>query len=953
MKKLICLVITVLMLFTCFYTGVSAAPEDTTAPQPVTVSKDGLIDYDSYLSECKDFADAEDEIVVLGDTYVSQNGALLEKTETDAYKNAVKWVNGEGSVTYRLNVKSAGLYSLRMFYEAIDGRNNAIALGIKIDGKYLFDGIDSVELPRVWKDGGAIRQDGVGNQFTAEQVEEIMYTDRYITDSSGLVTEPYVFALAEGEHTVEIIALEEAFVLAKMIFCKPVRYASYSDVSAGYGSYNKYTGEKVIMIEGESAKYKSNNSLIAKSDSSDPSVSPSSPVNSLINYIGSTNWSSPGDRITWEFNVEEAGLYKLGIKFRQNGVLNGNSYRKIFIDGVVPFSEVADVSFAYDSNWQYEELCLEGKDGKKGEEMLFYFDEGVHTIAMEVTIGELADLTRALETVVYSTGELYRKIVQITGETPDNSRDYDLFEQIPQFEETLEADMKELNRISYALEDLYGKTGGTNATTIRSLSQVMKNMLKFPYTAHQYVGLYYTNYCSVSALVYEMMSLPLDIDYMVFAAEDKEVEGTSATFWEKTSFSFSRFLSSFSSKYNSISGDIDTEDQITIWVNWGRDQVRVLNDLIQSSFTPEYNVGVNVKISNASYIQAILSGNGPDCCLHMGRTEPVNLALRGAMVDLKQFPDYNEVLDNFIAESAVVPYQFEGGVYALPDTQVFSMLFYRTDVFEELGIEPPKTWEDFLYVSSIIMRSNYDVGMPYDATTSSIYQTFLMQKNERFYTEDLRALNLTSATAIERFEWWTKLYTDYKFPLTYNFFNRFRLGTMPMGIVGYTYYVQLTLAAPEIAEKWKMVAVPGTVNEDGTINRTQAGTGSGAGILKVSKNKDGGWKFLKWWVSADTQLRYSNNCESILGVSGRVATSNPKALAQMAWDKESLNNILEQWSNIREVEEVPGGYYSNRILDQAFWNVTNNGKNAKDMIIKWTGYGNAEIARKRDQYGLD
>lgn len=963
MKKLICLAIAVIMLFSCCWVSASAEPAAAADTEPaVTVSKGGLVDYDSYLAENSAFADAADEIVITGDSYISANGAEVEKIETEDYKNAVKWTNGAGSITYKINVKNAALYSLHMFYEAIGGRSNAITIGIKIDGRYLFSGIDSVELPRVWTDGGEIREDGVGNQFTAEQVEKIMYTDVYVTDASGLVTEPYCIALSQGEHTVEIVALEESFILAKMVFGKPEKYEDYAAVSAGYAEkgYKKYEGDKVIMIEGEDAVYKSNNSLVAKSDSSDPSVSPSNPVKSLINYIGSTNWSSPGDRITWEFDVEQAGLYKLGIKFRQSGVLNGNSYRKIYIDGVVPFTEASNVAFAYDSHWQYEELCLTDENGKAGDALLFYLDKGRHTITMEVSIGELAPLARALENVVYSAGELYRKIVQITGETPDSSRDYDLFEQIPRFEETLEADMNELNRISYALEDLYGKTGGTNATTIRSLSQVMKNMLKFPYTAHQYVGLYYTNYCSVSALVYEMMSLPLDLDYMVFAAGDKTVANTAATFWEKSDFSFRRFLASFSSKYNSISGDIDTDEQITIWVNWGRDQVRVLNDLIKSSFTPQTGIGVNVKISNASYIQAILSGNSPDCCLHMARTEPVNLALRGAMVDLKQFPDYEQVIEKtyssggkFDAASAVVPYTFEGGVYALPDTRVFSMLFYRTDVFEELGIKPPATWEEFLHVSSIIMRSNYDVGMPYDATTSSIYQTFLLQKNERLYTEKLDALNLTSATAMERFEWWTKLYTEYKFPLTYNFFNRFRLGTMPMGIVGYTYYIQLSVAAPEVAEKWQMVPVPGTVSEDGSVNNLQAGTGTGAGILKVSKNQKGGWEFLKWWVSADTQLRYSNNCESILGVAGRVATANPDALAQMAWDKNSLNNLMSQWKNLREVEEVAGGYYTSRIIDQAFWNVVNNGKNAKDMVIKWTGYGNAEIARKRGQYNLD
>ncbi len=970
MKRIFCLLVSVLLMVTCLSVAVSA---DETVSQVVTTGtaaapvKSGITagnDYDSYISANSGFTAASDDaqIVIQGNSFISSDGAEVQKVpEFDGKKNVLKWTNEEGSVTYRFTVKEAGLYSLRFYYQGLKSRSNPIKLGIKLDNAYPFDGVEAIELPRVWEDAGEIRSDGVGNQFTAEQVEVFMYTDHYATDATGLVSDPYEFALSAGTHTITLEAIEEPFVLEKMVFVAPIEYESYESVLNSYAQngYKNYEGSDIIKIEGESAVYKSTNSLIAKSDSSDPSVSPTSPYVSKINYIGSTNWQNPGDTITWSFTVPETGLYKLGLKFRQNGVLNGSSYRKLYIDGEVPFAEAADIDFKYKSGWQYKEF-----KNDDGEEYLFYLEKGEHTLSMEVTIGALADLTRALQNVVYSAGSLYRKIVQITGESPDASRDYSLYEQIPQFEETLKADMDELYRISYALEDLYGKKGGTNATTIRSFAQVMKSMLKNRFTSHQYKSQYYTNYCSVNALMYEMMSLPLDIDYMIIAAADTKVPKTDASFWQDIKFSFQRLLSSFSGSYNSVSGDVESDEQISIWVNWGRDQVRVLNDLIQSSFTPNTGIGVNVKISNASYIQAILSGNGPDCSLHMARSEPVNLALRGAMVDLSKFDDYEKVLDNFISPDAVVPYKFGDGVYALPDTQGFSMMYYRTDVFEELGIEPPKTWDDFLYVSSIIMRNNYQVGMPYVQITSStqtnagvaslsIFPTLLMQRGQKLYNPGLDSLNLTNATSIDTFEWWTNLYTEYKFPITYDFFNRFRTGVMPLGLVGYTYYAQLTLAAPEITGKWKMMELPGTVQEDGSINKLQAGSGTGCGILKVSKNPEGGWEFLKWWVSADTQLRYSNNCESILGVSGRVTTSNPEALKQMAWDKDSLKNLLAQWENIREVEEVAGGYYTARMIDQAYWNVVNNGKNSKDMLIEWAANGDAEIARKRKQYKLD
>ena len=53
------------------------------------------------------------------------------------------------------------------------------------------------------------------------------------------------------------------------------------------------------------------------------------------------------------------------------------------------------------------------------------------------------------------------------------------------------------------------------------------------------------------------------------------------------------------------------------------------------------------------------------------------------------------------------------------------------------------------------------------------------------------------------------------------------------------------------------------------IDHTSTVAGTGAVILKEpalrsDSQRDASWEFLKWWTSADTQLNYSNNIESIL-----------------------------------------------------------------------------------------
>lgn len=974
MKKKLSLVLAAVMLFTGAYvTGASAenapaAEEDTTTT--AVVSTYDLQSYSEYMSANDGFSPARQEIVIDAVDYSAVTGATVEALDSFEGKTGVlKWTNEEGTVTYKVDVPADGLYTVKFVYYALPSRNNPISLGLKVDGEYLFAGMNEFELPRVFVDNGEVRVDGLGNELSPEQKETYMFQENYFIDPTGLEVEPYALPLTAGTHTFEIESVAEPVALDDIILSAPTQYDDYATVSKDYDTSEYAVMEQPILIEGENATYKSTNSLVSQYDQTDPSVSSkngSNPYLTRINYIGGGNWSSPGQRLTWKFNVPESGYYKIAFRYKQSLVLNGNTYRKLYIDGEVPFAEATQVKFGYGLNWEFMEFGAED-----GTPYLVYLEKGDHELALEVSLGELTDVVRELKDVVYDVGDMYRKIVMITGETPDNNRDYDLFNQIPNFLEELEAYSAELNRIAAETERLAGKTGGTNATTIRALAEVMDNMVKHKFTAHQYKSLYYTNYTSVSALVYSMMEMGLNLDYITIAAPEAELTDPTASWWEKTSYSFQRFLSSFSADYNNISGDLETEESITIWANWGRDQIRVLNNLIQSSFTKETGIGVNLKMSNASYVHAILSGRGPDCSLHMARSEPVNLALRGAMVDLTQFEDFDEVMERFMTKDAALPFTFDedstdddpAGVYALPDTLNFYMLFYRTDIFEEYGIEPPTTWDEFIEVSSILYRNNLQASLPYTQITSatminagvgslSILPTLIMQMGGSIYTEDNSSTDLTSATSIKAFEFWTDFFNEYKFPVTADFFNRFRVGTMPMGIQNYTMYINLTMAAPEIAGKWKMVPIPGFVQEDGTVNNCQAGSGTGCGILRTSKNKEGGWEFLKWWTRADTQLNYSDNCESILGVSGRVATANPEALSKMAWDKESLSNLLAQWAEMQEVPEVPGSYYTARSIDQAYWNVVNNSKNAKDMMIKWAEISNAEIERKRAQYDV-
>lgn len=849
--------------------------------------------------------------------------------------------------TFTFSIDTAGSYVPQIRYRALAGTGNAIELGMQIDGVFPSAEYESFDLSRLWKNAtDEVESDKDGNQYSPEQVEDLdTWQTGSVWDRNGFKTEPIAVELTAGQHAVSLFVYEESLEVESIVFVRPEEIPSYEEMAAVYGQEGVplYTGEELVL-EGEDAVWKSQKTLAPLSSRADPAVLPSDPYVSKINYIGGSNWQKPGDTITWRIDVPETGLYKLGFHFHQTYLQEGTAFRTLLIDGEVPFQEAASISFGYDSGWQFSAYADDG-----GNAFLLYLEEGPHEISLRVTLGDLSGLAANLQTLTQELGDLYREIVMITGETPDPNRDYNLFTAIPDLEERLTQAREKLLQYADESEEIAGLKGGSSAQILRKTALIIEQMLDIKWKAQTKKNAFYDNYASLSSWLYEMQNMALDLDCMVLAAPDKEFERAGSTFFQRAAFTAKRLLASFMADYQLSERD---EESITVWTTWGRDQVNVLNSLIDNDFTPKTGYSVDLKIVTASLIQAQLSGRAPDVELALGRTAPVDYGMRGVLYDLTQFEDYPEVIGWF-QQNAVTPYTYKGGVYGLPVTQSFLMMFVRTDILEELGLEIPETWDELLLTAKILAMNNMQVGLSESLNLSdptNILSMLAVQNGVSFYTDDHSASTFSSEEMQGVVTTWTDFYTKYNFPKEYNFFNRFKIGLVPIAIRDYTAYATLTAAAREISGRWKMVPVPGTRQEDGTIDRSVCGSGSAAAILKSSRKPEAAWEFLKWWTSEDIQYRYASQLESVLGVSARVATANMDAMLRLGYDSETVEALEEQWKLVEEMPVIPGSYYLDRTVSQLFTNIVNGGQNVKLMLDKWGEEFDGEIRRKTEQY---
>ena len=285
-------------------------------------------------------------------------------------------------------------------------------------------------------------------------------------------------------------------------------------------------------------------------------------------------------------------------------------------------------------------------------------------------------------------------------------------------------------------------------------------------------------------------------------------------------------------------------------------------------------------------------------------------------------------------------------VYGLPETMNFSVMMYRKDILSELGLGIPNTWDELYdHIIPVLSQNNMQF---YIATGK--YDTFLYQMGGQVFTDDLRESALGTPQAYQAFLEYCNLFTLYGVPVSANFYNRFRSGEMPIGIVDFTTYMTVRAAAVELQGRWGVALIPGIEKQNGEIDRSNTGlSAESVIIMEQSKKKQQSWDFLKWWTSAETQSQYGFEIEALMGETSRWNTANTEAFSLMPWDMDDLKVIEQSWDWNREAPVVLGGYFNSRHVTNAFNRVVVSGINVRDSLEQTVKDINAELRRRRKE----
>ena len=247
-------------------------------------------------------------------------------------------------------------------------------------------------------------------------------------------------------------------------------------------------------------------------------------------------------------------------------------------------------------------------------------------------------------------------------------------------------------------------------------------------------------------------------------------------------------------------------------------------------------------------VTQIAGGNPPDAVfIDSGSVE--DFASREAFVNLDGYVAGSDTvaLEDYVPAFAATA-QFEDSLYALPFDGETTGLFYRTDMFQEAGLDgPPENWEELESAAAALTDSQEkSYGWIMFAPEAFYYwYPFLWQAGGDLLAEDGQDVAYDSPEAKEAAEFYVGL-TKYS-PQDYLNSNSwdgrvaFATGKVGMYMAGSWFGGEMRLSFPEITGKWDVAPLP-----EGPEGCATTMAGDSLAITAQSENQDAAWLWIEF-----------------------------------------------------------------------------------------------------------
>ena len=401
-----------------------------------------------------------------------------------------------------------------------------------------------------------------------------------------------------------------------------------------------------------------------------------------------------------------------------------------------------------------------------------------------------------------------------------------------------------------------------------------------------------------------------------------------------------------------VSGALAAE-KVTLWTWYGSGLGEILREMIKNDFTKKTGIEVDVQLVSVEDIinkllLAYLGGEAPDI-VELYSNQAVELGIRGALTNLNTLPGIKNVTAQI--NSILLPaISYKSALYALPGEVNWSWTYYRTDIFKDLGLGVPETWEDIKAISLKLRARDMDTFYYYQGDAKEVGKLLplVYQRKSDIYKNDGTASNLDSPENIAAFKELVSLHNEYKLVIDDPAFYTFSIGQTPLQILQNWYYAGFEVTAPHITGKWDITYFPGTKQKDGSLDRTNTGKMLVWSMVSSTKKKEAAWKLLEWLSSTEFVTNFIQTSHKLH--KNRLFFANINALDNAPFPQEKMHIARESLATFRMQTAVIGGHVANRYIEFAFNKAVVEKADPETVIKQAAKESTDEIQRKLKEF---
>ena len=873
-------------------------------------------------------------------------------TENHNYTNDVVQMTVGDEISLTVKVPETALYWVNFDYLSYDDSILPIELSFKVDGEYPFYEARNLRFETTWITDGMVDLDRYGNEIVTMPAKDKSWESKYLMDAGYRYSEPLMVYLEKGEHTFTVKMSEGSIFLGNISLDAPRGVTEYNGSEKAYGN-------DLIEIEAEDF-FQRNSSSIHAAGEYDATLSPVSSRERVLNILDGDSFKTAGDTVTYQFSVKAAGTYYLAMNYRQGDKNGFPVYLDIRVDGEIP--NTAFQTYPVKSTKKYITSPFTDEYGQK---LSVYLEEGVHTVSFTISADALRFALEEVDEIMNGVNDLSLEVTKVAGTNKDKYRDLKITRYIPDVQYRL---YNWVDRLNALIEQAAGLPGvevkkGSDVAAFAYLgiaAKQLKSLAEEPDELIYRVDELSTSVNSINTQIANFVDIINDnvitIDRIYFYQEDAKLP-TGLNLFQSAWMAVCRFFYSFFGQ--SYSATNVNKNHIQVWVNRPRQYVEIMQKMIDEQFTPETGIEVDLALMTDAnkLVLSNASGDTPDIATGINYAIPFELGTRGALVDLTKFSNYKEVFGRY-SEGLLVPSVIGDGLYSLPETMNFYVMFYRTDVLEKIGLKIPDTMDELIGMLPDLQMRGLNVF--YQTAPMLAMRNFhgttplIFQNGGSLYGRTAQELLVDSEACIEGFTQLTELFTLYDLPVDVpNFYQHFRNGDLPIGFADFNSYNLILNAAPEIANSWGIALIPGTRDEKtGEILRYMSG-GAESTVMFASNEarEQKAWDFMTWWSSDKVQAEFGQMLQIMYGDEYIWPTANLNAFAMLPFPTDDKEVVLTQASYILEPPRLLGSYMLEREMSNAFNNIVVDGKNLRSRIDDVVKTVNRETNRKLEEFG--